>query len=182
MVLATLLLATIALSWLLVLELALWSTYELAEERLHRFAQAWTVVLLEWWRWWRRREVWIVILLSLAILPAAGCVVSAETRTRTALDALADVVNPAWHLAEEACVARQETVAAREKAGLLKPAETDAAFVSIRQECDAVTATFEAIRAAHAEARKRVNAGDVKQAEALVDDIRAKWRALGGGS
>lgn len=99
-----------------------------------------------------------------------------------ALNALAEVVDPAWSLAEDACIQSQHLVAARETAGLAKPAETDAALKAIRVRCDEVTSAFERIRAQHLEAGALLRNGDTARADALLRDIIAQWRALQGGT
>lgn len=118
-------------------------------------------------------------LLVAAALWCAACVPS-DARTRTALDALAEVVDPAWSLAESACMQAQQLIAARERAGLSKPVETDAALRTIRERCDVVTSLFERIRAEHMEARALLDRGDVAGADELLQGIRTHWRAVQG--
>ena len=118
-------------------------------------------------------------LLVAVVISLTSCVAS-DVRTRSALDALAEVVDPAWSLAESACMQAQMVVAARERAGLFKPLETDASLLSIRERCDIITGLFERIRAEHMEARTRLSRGDVYGANELLQGIRAHWRALQG--
>lgn len=167
MVLASMLLAVVALAWMLAFELALWWTFDLICDAFHALWR-------KGWRGWRRRKVWLLALL----LAAPGCA-TLDTGARTALNALADVVDPAWQLAEQACLARQQVPIAREKAGLLKPDETNAQLASIRANCDVVTSRFASIRALHEQGKQLVESGDVAKAGAILDDIRAKWREIG---
>lgn len=145
------------------------------------FAWAWTRTTLEWWRWWQRRRVWIVIALALSVCFATACIPGqADARARSALDALAKVVDPAWALAEDSCLASQRVVAARETSGLTQPVATTAALTTIRARCDVVTDAFERIRAAHMDARRLLDEGKVSDAERLLEQILAQWRALQG--
>lgn len=134
---------------------------------------------VEWWRWWVRREVFTVIVLALTVFGAAACVPGqAEARARTSLDILADVIDPAWALAEDGCLARQRVEQERENAGLTKPADTDATLASIRVKCDAVTNAFEKIRTSHLQAQQLLEQGKVADAEAALQDILKQWQAL----
>jgi hypothetical protein len=178
-VLAFLLLSAGALCWLLMLELAMLGTFELAAihaRRIVTHASA-AFVRLEWWRWWRRREVWIVVLLSLSVSPAAGCALSDEARARTALNAIAVPVDTAWGLAEDVCLARQAPLAEKQKAGLATPEETAAALLKVRASCQPATDVFDAIKAAHDQATAALRNGDLARAKQLLDQILAQFRA-----
>jgi hypothetical protein len=169
------------------------SLWKLRYETRHAIRQMTNVLLLlaapvkhlwsgiEWWRLWVRREVWIVIALSLTVLGACACAPGqAEARARNSLDVLAAVIDPAWALAEDSCLASQRVEVEREGTGLSKPADTDAALASIRAKCDAVTDAFERIRLAHIQAGSLLDRGQVASAQALLEQILADWQALRG--
>lgn len=136
---------------------------------------------IEWWRLWIRREVFIVLALALTVLGACACAPGqAEARTRTSLDVLAAVIEPAWALAEDSCIASQKVATAREGAGLAKPEETDAALSFIRSKCDAVTSVFEQMRTAHIQAGALLDQGQITSAQDLLDQILRQWQSLQG--
>jgi hypothetical protein len=150
--------------------------------RMSRFAVIWFFVGREWWRWWLRREVFLILTLSLTVLGATACVPGqAEARARSSLDVLAKVIDPTWALAEQGCLAKQKVEVAREAAGLNKPEQTDAAIATIRTKCDAVTDIFERIRAAHLRANTLLDQGKVSDAEEALQEVLDDWQALRGG-
>jgi hypothetical protein len=135
-----------------------------------------------WWRMLPRRGVWLAMLAALLIASSTACTSgSADTRTHSALNALAQVVDPAWSLAEDACLASQRVVVARETSGNAEAADTDAALAVIRAKCDVVTEAFQRIRAAHAEARLLLEHGEVARAEDKLVLILTQWQQLRGG-
>lgn len=98
-----------------------------------------------------------------------------ETRVRSALDLLADVVDPSYALAMDGCIAREEDAVRRAEAGSDKAGEE---YRQISARCHVVRAAFESIRKSHGRAAEFVEQGDYARAEDELDQVRAAWRAL----
>lgn len=122
------------------------------------------------------------LVLAVAAIHMTGCKTqgTADARVRSALDAFAVVVDPAYSFAVDACATRQEHVAEEVEAGRLKPAEADVVLRPIRARCHATRQAFDAIRASHDQAAQLVEDGELQKAEAVLDDIRARWLELKG--
>jgi hypothetical protein len=103
---------------------------------------------------------------------------SKEVAVRSALDVLADVVDPASKLARSTCDAKEELELARTRAGEVKAAETQAKFEVIRKRCDKVHENIELLRAMHEEAVERFEKGDLDAAMTRVEQARAMFRDL----
>lgn len=120
------------------------------------------------------------ILLLLAVL--SGCAsngTTLETRVRTALDILADVVDPSYQLAVDGCIAREADAVRRFEAG------SDAArdeYTTIKLRCGQVRRAFDAIRDHHARAAAAVEHGKLAEAEAEIERVRGLWRGMDTGS
>lgn len=119
------------------------------------------------------RSLLIVLLLS-------ACGSQSELRTRTALDVLGQVVDPAFEAAMAGCVAQEAVVMESARAGAITPAEARARLDGIMGPCLRVGAAFERIRRLHEKARILVESGQLKQAEALLGELRKAWSQLGG--
>lgn len=121
------------------------------------------------------------IVLAMALVHWAGCGSnggSAEAQTRTALDAFALAVEPAWSFSNEACAVRQRAIASDVEAGKLTPAESQELLVPVRQRCHAMKRAFQAIREAQDQAADLVEAGKLQEAEAWLERLRERWAAL----
>lgn len=174
MTLACMLLAAYVLALLLLMELAVWSTYEMLAIAIPPLYARAMRALRRGWRGWRRRKVWLALLLA-----APGCAgSSAEQLTRSALNAIAVPVDGAWGLAEDACLARQEPLKQAQLEGRATPEATKAALAEVRSRCQPTTDLFTAIRDAHEAAWKALEDGDITHAQQLLTEIRGRWQAL----
>lgn len=124
----------------------------------------------------------LLITLCLMVGCVAGDRSAADTRVRTALDILAQVIDPAYSVAMDGCAAPQEVATARAEAGLTTAAAARAVIDQVRARCDQVREGFETIRLHHDEARRSVASGELGRAEKLLEQIRADWVALRGGA
>lgn len=118
---------------------------------------------------------WLLIVLLLS-----ACTASAELRTRTALDTIGQVVDPAFEAAMAGCVAQEEIVMERARMGALSPGEARAQLDAIMGPCLKVSAAFERIRKLHEKAVILVETGQWKQAAAQLGELRRAWAQLGG--
>ena len=120
------------------------------------------------------------VLLMLTLLGAA-CAHggSADAKARSALNTLAVVIDPAYELAIDGCVASEQAEVNAERAGTQAPAVTSQHLGEIRARCDRVRAVFERMRTLHAEAAAAVEAGAIEHAEAKLFEVRGLWQALG---
>ncbi|HMJ10202.1 MAG TPA: hypothetical protein VK524_02295 [Polyangiaceae bacterium] len=107
---------------------------------------------------------------------------STDARVRTALDVFADVIDPAYSVAMDGCIAPQKVAVAQAEAGLVTAAQAGDVIAQVRARCDQVRESFETIRLHHDEARRFVESGELGQAEKLLEQIRADWRQLPRGA
>lgn len=122
------------------------------------------------------------VLLAWPLLLLPGCSLSREQRARTALDALAIAAECASHTAELVCEQRGDAVVSRaedpaEPADLLR-----AELAAVHARCDATRDAFDLLRHLHDQAATAVESGQLERAEALLEQLRARWRELGGAS
>ena len=120
----------------------------------------------------------VVILLIAVFAACAHKTQSTETYVRSALDVLADVIDPAYALAVDGCVEREKAELAAERSGSQKSAVTDENLRAIRGRCDQVRAAFERIRDAHTDAAERVEAGAIDDAKEKIEEARKQWATL----
>src|SRR5262245_39367235 len=90
---------------------------------------------------------WILFALVLT-----ACGAQSELRTRTALDVLGQVIDPAFEAAMAGCVAQEAVVMERARAGMVTPAEARGQLDAIMGPCLQVSAAFERIRKLHEKA------------------------------
>lgn len=122
---------------------------------------------------------WLVV----ALLLLSSCAqATADARIRSALDVLADVIDPASQLAAQGCIAAQETEVSEAEAGRTTAAQAGERIQRIRVRCRALRDAFDAMRARHDQARRLVEQGALEQAAHVIDEIRAEWRQLSGGA
>jgi soluble cytochrome b562 len=127
------------------------------------------------------RDTVIMIVLTLALACAADA--TADTRARTALDVLAQVIDPAYSVAMDGCLAPQQVAVAQAESGLVTVEQARTVIDKVRQRCEHVREGFETIRHHHEQAVRSVEAGELDQAQQLLEQIRADWLALRvGGS
>lgn len=119
-----------------------------------------------------------LLLLLTLVVACASTTETREARVRGALDAVALAVDPASQLAADLCIAQQRERATLAEAGQEKVEDAEREIAAIRVRCNALRDVFEALRGAHDEARKLVEAGAIEQAEAKLEEMRARWRAL----
>lgn len=114
-----------------------------------------------------------------AALVLTACTASAELRTRTALDTIGQIVDPAFEAAMAGCIAQEEVIMQRARAGVLSPGEARVQLDAIMGPCLKVSASFERIRKLHEKAVILVETGQWKQAAALLGELRKAWAQLG---
>lgn len=134
------------------------------------------------WRNARRSGLRLLLVLAVPTLCASCAPSTADARVRGALDILADVIDPASELAAATCLAEQEASASEAEAGRITADEAATQVASTRARCDVLRVAFEAMRAAHDQARAAVERGDVAKAEAELGRIRDAWQQLKTGS
>jgi hypothetical protein len=122
------------------------------------------------------RDTAIVLLLLFAYACAADA--TADTRVRTALDVLAQVIDPAYSVAMDGCIVPQQVAVAQAEAGLVTLEHAQATIDHVRARCESVREGFEQIRYHHEQAVKSADAGELDQAQLLLEQIRADWTAL----
>lgn len=111
-----------------------------------------------------------------------GCTAAqTDSGVRTALDALATVVEPAYAFAVDACVARQSLIAAAAERREITARQADEEMEPVRQKCQLMRRTFDGIRVRHEEARVFVEDGKLEQARARLDAIKTEWASIAGG-
>lgn len=120
----------------------------------------------------------ILLLLVALVASCVGHSQSAEPAVRSALNALADVVDPAYGLAVDGCAEREQAELQAEKAGAQSAALTDQHLKAIRARCDLIRSIFEQIRDAHIAAVSLVEAGAVEGAEKKLAEVKDLWRKL----
>ncbi len=120
------------------------------------------------------------IALAMAALSCSGCPTgsTADARVRSALDMAAIAVDPVYSATMDACALRQALIADDVEAGRRSPDDAKRALLPIRQRCHQARDAFETIRAAHTEAVRLVESGELAKAEALVAEIRAQLSGL----
>jgi len=122
-----------------------------------------------------------VIMLLLLLAYACATDTHVDTRVRSALDVLAQVIDPAYSLAMDGCIARQEVATAEAESGLATVEHAQATIAQVRVRCDRVREGFETIRIHHEQAVRSVEAGELEQAEHILEQIRLDWAALRAG-
>jgi len=121
----------------------------------------------------------VVLWLASLFVPLSACTRGAEgeASVRSALNAYATVIDPASRLAFEACAQRQLAIASDVRAGKLGEAEGRAQVADVRARCVATRAVFDAMRSAHDEAVRAVEAGVLAEARDKLEAIRLQWES-----
>lgn len=101
-----------------------------------------------------------------------------ELALRTGLGVIHDVVAPASKLSKDGCTVRETMIVSERRAGKLSEAQADQEMAMTRKRCDALWATFDAIRDAHDAAATLVEQGALEQAEEKLAQARAMFRGL----
>jgi hypothetical protein len=122
------------------------------------------------------RDTVIMLLLTYAFACAADA--TTDTRVRTALDVFAQVIDPAYSMAMDGCIAPQQVAVAQAEAGLVTVERAQATIDKVRVRCARVRDGFEQIRIHHEQAVRSVEAGKLDQADQLLEQIGADWSAL----
>ena len=121
--------------------------------------------------------------LMLLLLLVSGCAgdTTADTRVRTALDVLAQVIDPAYSVAMDSCIVPQEIAVAEAEAGLATVDHARQTIERVRARCGRVREGFETIRLHHEQAVRSVEAGQLDQAAQILEQIRLDWTLLRTG-
>lgn len=110
-----------------------------------------------------------------------GDQVIAETRLRTALDVLREVVDPAAELSDQGCADAQKAALLEARQGPITPdriARLEAAAAVKAHRCDTIKATFQSIRDLHSKAAALLEQGRISEAEQALRALQDQWRAL----
>lgn len=118
----------------------------------------------------RKSSVPPLAILALALL--TGCAGSLEQRTRTTLDTLALIVEPASQLAYDQCQREKQALA---EAG--KGADLDGAI----ERCAKVVDAFDRIATLQDAAATALESGHVQQAADMAKQVASLWRGMRGG-
>lgn len=122
-----------------------------------------------------------LLLAAAAIMWASGCGASLSThaaRVQGAVTVLAEVIDPAYELAVDGCLARERLEVAAERDGGQAPQTTDQNLTQIRARCDQVVAAFRTMRGLLAGAEAALDKGNVNRAEAELEKVRGLWAHL----
>lgn len=103
---------------------------------------------------------------------------STELRARTALDAIADIVDPAYQLAMQGCVQLEDQAMTLGELDARTPAQTEAAIGAISSRCHVTRDAFDKIRSTHDQAVAYVEDGKFDQALQQLEEMREAWRLL----
>jgi len=112
------------------------------------------------------------------VVMVVGCS-SAEMRTRTALDAIAVVIDPAYESAMIGCESKANDITAKLHAEGFKQAYADEA-AALTKRCDKTAEAFETIRKLHAQAVSALIGGAIDQARGYYQKLLLAWAALKG--
>lgn len=134
----------------------------------------------------RRLLLYVIGLYGLALcsMLSPACALhqtgSPDDQVRTALDVLADVINPASALASEACHAQKEAITSAVEAHTLA-APTGAAQLEVAiAHCKQLEFSFNEIRNLHGEASSFIESGQLVLAQQKLADLRNTWKNLEG--
>lgn len=121
------------------------------------------------------------LLIAIVSLYLFACAGTAEQRTRTTLDTVAAVVDPAYDAAMTGCTAVGDAIVAKAKADGFKEAYASD-YEANSARCKKTRDAFETIRKLHDEAAKLVDSGKFAEAQAALAQLMGAWRALKGAS
>ena len=122
-----------------------------------------------------------LLLTAAAIMWASGCGASLSThaaRVQGAVTVLAEVVDPAYELAVDGCIARERLEVAAERDGGQAPQTTDQNLAQIRARCDQVVSAFKQMRGFLAGAEAALDEGNLAEAEKSLEKVRTLWGQL----
>jgi hypothetical protein len=124
-----------------------------------------------------------VVLLAAAALLYACCAplggTTADAHVRTALNVLADVIDPAAELVKRGCQDEHAATLREVEAGKRTAVGAEDQINATSRRCNAQLEVFDGMRKKHELARGAVEAGRVEEAEHLIESIRQTWRELG---
>ncbi len=129
------------------------------------------------------RSIRTVVLVALVWAWMVGCAAQQgrEARLRGALDVMAQVVDPAYALAVDGCIARETLIVDAAERGDVRPLDADRMIGEVRVRCNRLRVSFDAIRHVHARAAELVEQGAIDEAQAQLDRIEQLWRDIQEG-
>lgn len=121
-----------------------------------------------------------LVLAALAVHYVSGCAPtsSGAARVQSAVTVLAEVVDPAYALAVDGCLASERAEIALEQDGGQAPEVTDQRRAAIQERCDQVRAAFAMMRGLLAAAEDALDDGNVTYAEERLGEVRELWAKL----
>jgi hypothetical protein len=109
-------------------------------------------------------------------LCCSGAQQTADARVRSALDMLAVTVDPAYRMAMDACMVREQLIAEQAERETIPLLEAHKQLGLVRATCSRRRQVFELIREGHDEAAQLVEKGAVEDAEHALERVRTAWR------
>lgn len=140
-----------------------WATYTAERDRIREHARRWRSAVV----------VRAIVVVAALVVMVSGCGTAASQHR--ALNVVADLANPSYDLAIQACDEAEVFIIAR--AGTTYD-EDAAAIASVRAVCDRVFAGFDALRVAHRVARAAVDGGGEALITQAMAELQAAWDAL----
>ncbi len=104
-----------------------------------------------------------------------------DVRAEATLDTLAQVIDPAYSAATDACLAEQHAVVSEMERHAITPDQAKALVQAARVNCDRIEAAFERIRALHEAAKIAYRGGRDDQFEQVLRQLEQAWADLKGG-
>ena len=101
-----------------------------------------------------------------------------EQQLYTALDVIADTVDPASALSKSACDKREELEISLVKAGSSTTAKAEKNLQVIRERCNMLREIFDRIRTTHSQALAAIERGAFTDAQHRLEHLRELWRSV----
>lgn len=124
-----------------------------------------------------------LVLAGVAVHYVSGCAPAASSgaaRVQSAVTVLAEVVDPAYALAVDGCLARERVEIEADRAETQPPEVTDRNRAAIQARCNEVRGAFDTMRALLAAAEGALDEGNVTYAEERLGEVRELWAKLKG--
>jgi hypothetical protein len=104
-----------------------------------------------------------------------------DARTESALNVMAQVIDPAYAAATDACLAKQAAITDEVGRGAITVDQARGLIRATRDDCDRVETAFERIRALHEAAKIAYREGQRDQLEQALRKLTEAWTTLKGG-
>lgn len=120
------------------------------------------------------------LLASFVLVLLVACCTSSvnEASARSALNIIADTVDPSYQLAMQGCADLEDQVMREGEAGKRTATSAETEIANISARCHRVADAFDEIRLFHQEAIELVNGGHYDEALTVITKAREAWRTL----